>query len=246
MLTEALNESNVQPFDSLETPAQREEAAKKRNVGVRLARKQRALVAEAAANNGSEALAAELTAQQQGRGQENRAPTEELRATNNAAANAAVDQAVATKEAQSLPKQKRRKTVVNAVPPAARELVPGPPVLKCEGCVHCDLLELKMMEPNRIKHYLKRHEFLERAQCAGDCAKSIKAIHTVAPKSHIYYCDEGKKGFDAPEEDPLKMFLDCGLVLCLACHGTRSAAYDLANSKDGAGGPPRRISRRHR
>jgi hypothetical protein len=105
-------------------------------------------------------------------------------------------------------------------------------------------LELKVLEPSRITYYLKLHEFLEYAKCTGDCNKTIKAIHTPAPKASLHYCDVGKKGFDAPEEDTRKAAMECGLVLCIDCYGKREARYRAKNTEKGGSG--RRTSRRRR
>jgi hypothetical protein len=100
------------------------------------------------------------------------------------------------------------------------------------------------MEPKIIRHYLKSHEFLDLAKCAGDCGQSIRDIHKTAPRANIHYCDIGKKGYDAPNNDPTKASMECGLVLCLACYKTRGEKYAVENSKDGA--PGNRSTRRRR
>ena len=85
------------------------------------------------------------------------------------------------------------------------------------------------MEPRIIKHYLKPHQFLERAKCAGDCGRSIKSIHDASPKADIRYCDDNKKGFHAPDDDPSKESMECGLALCLTCYGIREETYGAVN-----------------
>jgi hypothetical protein len=129
--------------------------------------------------------------------------------------------------------------------PSTLQMVIVQPEIKCEGCVHCDLLELKIMEPARIKHYLHKYEFLEFAECNGiNCTKSIRDVHTASPKDNIHYCDVGKKGWDAPEDDPKKASMECRLVLCQACYRSRGERYELANS--GGGRTNGRSSRRRR
>ena len=109
-----------------------------------------------------------------------------------------------------------------------------PPELRCQGRLHCcDLLELKAL---RIKH------LPERAQRAGDCAQSVQAT-CATPKLLVHCCHVGKRGFDAPKEDPQKMSMDCGLALRLACRGKMSDDRALASSKDG--GLNQRASARH-
>ena len=90
------------------------------------------------------------------------------------------------------------------------------------------------MEPMHVKHYLKANEFLEFAICAGACASAIATVYTALPKTNIYYCEVGKKGFDAPEDEPNKQSMECGLVLCLACYELRGVTYALVNSQNGA------------
>jgi hypothetical protein len=46
-------------------------------------------------------------------------------------------------------------------------------------------------------------------------------------KSVVFYCDQGIKGFDAPEDDEMKGELTCDLVLCPQCETTRRSAFDL-------------------
>jgi hypothetical protein len=101
--------------------------------------------------------------------------------------------------------------------PPAPSTVPspvGPPKRKCEGCVHCDLLDLKVLEPARIRHYLKKHEFLESATCTGACTNSIRAINVASPNANLHYCDVGKRGCDAPDDDPTKASMEYGLWPC--------------------------------
>jgi hypothetical protein len=59
-------------------------------------------------------------------------------------------------------------------------------------------LELKVMEPAHVKHYLKPAAFLEMATCTGDCKRTVRAIYLDAPKANLYYCDETSKGFFTP------------------------------------------------
>jgi hypothetical protein len=46
----------------------------------------------------------------------------------------------------------------------------------------------------------------------------------------VYYCDEGIKGFDAPDDDPMKSALTCDLILCPKCE------YNKVNSERQSGG----------
>ena len=89
------------------------------------------------------------------------------------------------------------------------------------------------MEPAHIKYYLRKDEFLELATCAGDCAMTIRAINLAAPKANIYFCDETIKGFTAPNDDPTKAEMECGLILCLPCHALREKRYEQEQATEG-------------
>ena len=118
----------------------------------------------------------------------------------------------------------------------------GPPKPKCQGCIHHDLLELKVMEPVQIRHYIRPAQFLETATCAGNCKRVMRAIYRASPKANFYYCDETLKGYYALENDPTKAGMECLLVLCSACHAMRGVQYAQANEQ--AGAVKRRSSRR--
>jgi hypothetical protein len=118
---------------------------------------------------------------------------------------------------------------------------PDVPQLKCQGCVHCDLLELAALEQRYVPTYLKDNAFLAAATCAGECNQALKDIYAAAPRDSIHYCDTGKKGFDAPDDDELKSSMECGLVLCLPCYEKRRVEYE---TETGAAKGGRRIGRR--
>ena len=113
---------------------------------------------------------------------------------------------------------------------------------KCQGCIHGDLLEMKVMEPAGIKHYLKRYHFLEKAICAGDCKHTIEAVFRASPKAKLYYCDETNKGYDAPDDDLAKADMQCGLILCSPCRALRDIQYTQETTAKGSDN--RRTSRR--
>jgi hypothetical protein len=143
---------------------------------------------------------------------------------------------------------KRRRLDKAAVPnvTAPISVPPGPPKKKCEGCIHGDLLAMKLMEPSHIKYYLRPSNFLALAVCAGDCGHTIGSVHHASPKANIYYCDEAIKGFSARDDHPEKADLECGLILCSTCRATREARYyAVANAEEGTP-TNRRISRRSR
>lgn len=142
------------------------------------------------------------------------------------------------------PVPKRQRIATAAAPVVApKSTVPtAPPKRKCQGCVHGDLLDLKVMEPTHIKHYLRPAGFLELATCAGGCKKTIRAIYLASPKALLYYCDENIKGFSAPDDDPAKAEMECGMIVCSPCHAMRETRYTQEQNRDGT--VNRRTSRR--
>jgi hypothetical protein len=141
--------------------------------------------------------------------------------------------------------QSRRDTVTDTTPPTLPVTVhtppPSVPQIKCQGCVHCDLLELRVVEQRHVPTYLKDNAFLAAATCAGACHKALRDIYAAAPRDIIHYCDTGKKGFDAPDDEALKQSMECGLMLCLPCYEERRLQYEM---ETGAANGGRRISRR--
>jgi hypothetical protein len=224
-LKSALTDANMQTHPSLMTPVQQDAIHKSRKAAVVRAKKRTAAVSAAPSANGSGALTAELQHKQARIGPTSQGQT--TAATGNAAA-------VGGGTGPSLQQPSKRTKNKDAPTPSAEPIVTGPLVLKCEGCVHCDVLELKVMEPSSIRHYLKEHEFLAMAKCAGDCAQSIRTIYTASPKTNLHYCDIGKKGYDAPDDDARKASMECRLVLCPACRATREGRHATANAKSGA------------
>jgi hypothetical protein len=141
----------------------------------------------------------------------------------------------------TVPKRRRMAAVATAVGPK-RTIVPtGPVETKCQGCVHGDLLEMKVMEPVHIKYYLKQAGFLEWATCA-ECNHTVREIHLASPRALLHYCDEIIKGFSAPDHDLAKASLQCGLILCSPCHAVREIRY--AQEQATTGTEHRRTSRR--
>jgi hypothetical protein len=132
-------------------------------------------------------------------------------------------------------------TMHTPVPTPVPAPPPGVPQLKCQGCVHCDLLELAALEQRYVPTYLKDNAFLADATCSGACKKALKVIYAAAPRDIIHYCDTGKKGFDAPDDDMLKPSMECGLVLCLPCYEKRRLQYETETGAEKGG---RRIGRR--
>ena len=156
------------------------------------------------------------------------------------ALSAELQHAVAT-SVSTKAKRRRVKSVPPPKEPTTITVPTGPPKPKCQGCIHHDLLELKLMEPKQIRHYIKPAQFLETATCAGNCKRLMQAIYRASPKANFYYCDETLKGYYAKENDPHKADMECLLVLCSECHAMREVKYAKANEQTGAG---KRRSRR--
>jgi hypothetical protein len=62
----------------------------------------------------------------------------------------------------------------------------GPFKTKCQGCIHDDLLELKVLEPVHIKHYLKQAGFLALAASAQATAHTQSATFTALHQKRIF------------------------------------------------------------
>ena len=45
----------------------------------------------------------------------------------------------------------------------------------------------------------------------------------------VFYCDEGIKGFSAPDDNPMKEELTCDLILCPQWEAKRRITFDKAD-----------------
>jgi hypothetical protein len=43
----------------------------------------------------------------------------------------------------------------------------------------------------------------------------------------VFYCEQGIKGFGAPDDDPIKGKLTCDLVLCPECEAKRRLTFEM-------------------
>ena len=225
----ALLQNNTSTNEPLVTPDQMDKDKRQNATSLRRAfkgtKKRPTAVATEAADNGVSALTAELQDNRHSPVRPGTTPMMELAST--------TDEAPVAPQA---PKRRRKATATKtAVVSPTVAVTTGPPKKKCQGCVHGDLLEMNVMEPAHIKHYIKSAEFLELAKCAGDCTHTIRAIHEASPKENIYYCDTTNKGFYAPDDDLTKAGMECGLILCSPCHAVREARYALAQATEGTG-----------
>jgi hypothetical protein len=64
--------------------------------------------------------------------------------------------------------------------------------------------------------------------CCLDCPLAVPNIESNArgQRAVVYYCDEGIKGFDVPDDDPMKSELTCDLILCPKCEAKRRIEYN--------------------
>jgi hypothetical protein len=166
-LTSALALHNVQTCNSLVTPAQQDAINKSRKTAVALAKKRKMAVAAAPADNGSGVLADEPQQNQVGpggtilTGPSLPAPPKQGENTQHhtPSAEPIVNGQVGPGETSlpsttpqvntttmpvaadsSLPKPKKKRKKTQHPVPSAEPIVNGLPELKCQGCVHCDVL----------------------------------------------------------------------------------------------------------
>jgi hypothetical protein len=83
------------------------------------------------------------------------------------------------------------------------------------GCQHGDLSALRSFAKAIAKYCTRPNKFLEGRSCL-DCKVTVTNMESTghSQRAVVYYCDEGIKGFDAPDEDPMKSALTCDLILC--------------------------------
>jgi hypothetical protein len=228
----ALQLHYVPAGEPLVTPDHLDQVNKQNTTNVRQAlngvKKRKKAVAATPADNGVSALSAELQ--------------NEISIGMNLVIPTLPDICQTTVNAPTVPKRRCLAAVSTQLETTTMAVPTGPLKPKCQGCIHGDLLELKVLEPVHIKHYLKQAGFLALATCAGECTHTISDIHRASPKANLYYCDETNKGFHAPDDDPNKASMECGLILCSPCHVVREARYTLAQATEGTGN--RRNSRR--
>jgi hypothetical protein len=135
-------------------------------------------------------------------------------------------------------KQKGHRNKEHQVTPI---LPPMPKHVKPGGCLHCDLSELLSFTKSGAKWYMVPNRFLAGRHCT-DCHTPVEQIVPKKPSTTmVFYCDQGIKGFDAPDDDPMKTALTCNLVLCPQCESNCRIKFYTENTS-GRGG--RRQSRR--
>jgi hypothetical protein len=108
------------------------------------------------------------------------------------------------------------------------------------GCRHGDLSEVKSFAKAMATYYSRPNRFME-GRCCLDCQLAVTNMKSNAcgRRAVVYYCDEGIKGFDAPDDDPMKSALTCDLILCPKCEAKRHIEYNKVNSECQSGGVKR-------
>ena len=111
------------------------------------------------------------------------------------------------------------------------------------GCRHGDLSELKSFNKANATYYSRPNRFLENQSCL-DCKLLVGEMIQVSPRQGgvVFYCDEGIKGFSAPENNPMKEELTCDLILCPQCEAKRRITFENAD-KSGRKGSARKRKR---
>jgi hypothetical protein len=105
------------------------------------------------------------------------------------------------------------------------------------GCRHGDLSVVKSFAATYYSH---PNKFME-GRCCLDCQLAVPNMESNARgrRAVVYYYDEGIKGFDAPDDDPMKSALTCDLILCPKCEAKQRIEYNKVNSERQSGGVKR-------
>jgi hypothetical protein len=153
----------------------------------------------------------------------------------------------AKKKAKKTPKQVKAKHKATKDPPAdALKTITNTytaqvcrPIQLC-GCRHGDLSVLKSFVKAEATYYTRPNRYLEGKGCL-DCKRAILDMKpaTSRQKAVVFYCDEGIKGFDAPDDDSMKAELTCNLVLCPQCEALRRITFERGNEGRRGGGRKR-------
>jgi hypothetical protein len=113
------------------------------------------------------------------------------------------------------------------------------------GCRHGDLSSLKSFTRAEVRYYTSPNRFLAEEGCL-DCKMGVKLMKSSAGNRSavVFYCDEGIKGFGAPDDDPMKAKLTCDLILCPECEARRRVTYEMKDSGRPGGGRKRSRQKR--
>jgi hypothetical protein len=125
----------------------------------------------------------------------------------------------ASKKRKAKPKKEKEKDTSRPAETVLQDTSNTPQVAKetairlC-GCWHGDLSEVKSFAKAVATYYSRPNKFME-GRCCLDCRLAVPNMESNARgrRAVVYYCDEGIKGFDAPDDDPMKSALTCDLIL---------------------------------
>ncbi len=134
-------------------------------------------------------------------------------------------------------KTKTLKTFTKAIKERTKERIRPEVTMHVSGCRHGNLDAMKSITKAEASHYIRPNKFLENRGCL-DCQKKVVDMQPATSNLHsvLYYCDQGIKGYDAPDNDDMKSELTCNLVLCAHCEAVRRTAYNMS----GGGGRRKR------
>ncbi len=104
-------------------------------------------------------------------------------------------------------------------------------VIQLCGCPHGDLSVIQSLTKANAAYYTRPNKFLEGKSCL-DCKLPVTEMKTNATSQRAvaFYCNQGIKGFGAPDDDPMKDELTCDLVLCADCEAKRRITFDRMGS----------------
>jgi hypothetical protein len=99
------------------------------------------------------------------------------------------------------------------------------------GCRHGDLNAFKSFTKAEAAYYGRPNKFLENRICL-DCKRAVRDMKPGGrqQKAVVFYCDQGVKGYNAPDEDPMKDELTCNLVLCPQCEAARRIRFETGDT----------------
>jgi actin-related protein len=133
------------------------------------------------------------------------------------------------KDKKDTPKKKQKSTTVqDGTTNASNKLVEQ--TSKLCGCRHGDLSAFKSFTRAEATYYTRPNKFLMGKGCL-DCKLPVEKMRRAAMclQAVVFYCDQGIKGFDAPDDDPMKRELVCDLVLCPQCEAARRIEFESVN-----------------
>jgi hypothetical protein len=104
------------------------------------------------------------------------------------------------------------------------------------GCGHGDLSEVKSFAKAMAMYYNRPYKFME-GRCCLDCQLVVPNMESYARgrRAVVYYCNEGIKGFNVPDHDPMKSVLTFDLILGPKCEAKRRIEYKKVNSERQSG-----------